>query len=361
MITIENDKRRLSDVAAKLVDNLASLLEGMKINRIESTPKVLGNLKVDLIADVQIGKVKTKLIFDIKSTGEPRFALMAIPTLESATRSVENSYPVFASTYLSERTRTILRERRIGYLDLAGNAYLRFGDVLIDRTSLETRVRERRGVKQLTAPKATRVLRALLNRYDTPQRITDLADTCSMSPGGVYWVVELLEKEGFVERDEAKRITLSRPGELLDFWAKSWDMRRNDWTGYFSPEKTPEDMIKQVSKFGKSEKKRFAFTLMAGASLVAPFVRYQDVWVYIDGDESDWIEGLDLKPVSGGGNLMIVRPYDEGVFMDLQISGDSYAVCDVQLYVDLYNYAARGREQAEFLRERRIKFDGVGR
>jgi len=33
-------------------------------------------------------------------------------------------------------------------------------------------------------------------------------------------------------------------------------------------------------------------------------------------------------------------------------------VGDVQLYLDLYQYPARGREQAEFLRERRLKFQG---
>jgi hypothetical protein len=359
MITIEKGDKRPSGITAKLIDNLPTLLEGMKINRIESTFKVLDNLKVDLIADVQIGKVKTRLIFDIKSTGEPRFALMAIPTLESAARTIENSYPVFASTYLSERTRTILRERKIGYLDLAGNAYLRFGDVLIDRTSLETRVRERRGVKQLTAPKATRVLRALLNRYDTPQRITDLADACSMSPGGVYWVVQLLEKEGFAVRDPAKRVKLTKPGDLLEYWAKSWDMRKNDWTGYFSFEKTPEDLIRRVAEFGRKKKRRYAFTLMAGASLIAPFVRYQDVWMYIDDNETEWINGLNLKPVSGGGNLILVKPYDEGVFMDVQTVGDAYTVCNTQLYVDLYNFAGRGREQAEFLREQKIRFKEV--
>jgi hypothetical protein len=31
-------------------------------------------------------------------------------------------------------------------------------------------------------------------------------------------------------------------------------------------------------------------------------------------------------------------------------------VSNVQLYVDLYNYPARGREQADFLRERKIGF-----
>lgn len=63
-----------------------------------------------------------------------------------------------------------------------------------------------------------------------------------------------------------------------------------------------------------------------------------------------------MKPVDGGGNLVLVKPYDEGVFMDLQEFEGVRVVSNIQLYVDLYNYAARGREQAEFLRERKLGY-----
>ncbi len=206
------------------------------------------------------------------------------------------------------------------------------------------------------APKATRVLRALLNRPREPARISDLARRCSMSVAGVYWVVRLLEDRAYVERDSQKRVVLIKPKELLDLWASSWNMQRNPWTGYFSLEKTPERLIKRVADFGAKENLGYAFTLMAGAALVAPFVRYEDVWIYIAGDPKRWAEGLDLKPVQGGGNLFLVEPYDEGVFMELQEVEGAKVVSNVQLYVDLYNYGPRGREQAEFLRERKIGF-----
>jgi hypothetical protein len=40
----------------------------------------------------------------------------------------------------------------------------------------------------------------------------------------------------------------------------------------------------------------------------------------------------------------------------LQVVEGVKVVSDVQLYVDLYNYPARGREQADFLRERKMGF-----
>jgi len=53
---------------------------------------------------------------------------------------------------------------------------------------------------------------------------------------------------------------------------------------------------------------------------------------------------------------MLVEPYDEGVFWGIQMINGIKVVANIQLYVDLFNYPARGREQAEFLREKKIKF-----
>ena len=42
--------------------------------------------------------------------------------------------------------------------------------------------------------------------WKEPSRITDLADRCDMSPGGVHWVVSLLQDKGYVETHEGKLI-----------------------------------------------------------------------------------------------------------------------------------------------------------
>jgi len=60
-----------------------------------------------------------------------------------------------------------------------------------------------------------------------------------------------------------------------------------------------------------------------------------------------WIELLRLQPVETGGNVSIVVPYDEGVFYSVNEVGKLKIVSKVQLYVDLFNYPARGQEAAE--------------
>jgi len=53
--------------------------------------------------------------------------------------------------------------------------------------------------------------------------------------------------------------------------------------------------------------------------------------------------------VETGGNVSIVLPYDEGVFYGVSQVGGVKIVSKVQLYVDLFNYPARGEEAAEMM------------
>jgi len=62
-------------------------------------------------------------------------------------------------------------------------------------------------------------------------------------------------------------------------------------------------------------------------------------------------EKLELNPTPKGGNVKFVLPYDEGVFYGTRKVRDVKVVSNVQLYVDLYNFPARGEEAASRLLE----------
>ena len=55
---------------------------------------------------------------------------------------------------------------------------------------------------------------------------------------------------------------------------------------------------------------------------------------------------LGLHPTPRGGNIKLVLPYDEGVFYGSREVMGVEVVSNIQLYVDLYNYPARGEEAA---------------
>jgi len=62
-------------------------------------------------------------------------------------------------------------------------------------------------------------------------------------------------------------------------------------------------------------------------------------------------EKLGLNPTPKGGNVKFVLPYDEGVFYGMHEANGVKAASNVQLYVDLYNFPARGEEAASELLE----------
>ncbi len=54
-----------------------------------------------------------------------------------------------------------------------------------------------------------------------------------------------------------------------------------------------------------------------------------------------------LKEVSGGANVSLLLPHDEGVYYMTREVGSLRVVCPVQLYLDLKGYKGRGEEAAE--------------
>jgi hypothetical protein len=65
---------------------------------------------------------------------------------------------------------------------------------------------------------------------------------------------------------------------------------------------------------------------------------------------------LDLTEADQGANLVLMWPYyKHSVFYDNQEIEGLRVVSDIQLYLDLYGYPVRGREQAEHLYDKRLK------
>lgn len=338
-----------------LATRLPTLLSNLKIEDISLQVLRDNNRYADIVARVRTGNLKKSLLIEVKSNGEPRIVQSAIYPLKKMTETDKGVYPVFAAPYVGERSREILVSENIGYIDLIGNVYLKFGSVLIDRISNTGRETERRLTRGLFAPKATRIIRAILNDPNNKWTITGLANACKMSPAGIYFVINQLEDKGYILRETDKSIKVVEPKRLLKDWAANWTVEKSRSKGFFSFAKNPEELISKIAKTGNKLNLNYALTGMAGASMVSPFVRYNDVWVYVLGNSDALVKELDLRSTTYGANIKILDPYDDGVFMNLRKVRGVNVVSDIQLYVDLYTYPTRGQEQAERLLEKNIK------
>ena len=152
-------------------------------------------------------------------------------------------------------------------------------------------------------------------------------------------------------------MVVTNAGELLTRWASYYDFALlNKMNAYYSLDEDLDRFVRKLSAVDERDL-RYALTLQAGAALVAPFVRPVNIHLYVEPEKlSEWQKLLSLQLTELGGNVFLVEPYDEGVFYKVQRLREVYVVSNVQLYVDLYNYPARGREAAEHLRKEVIRF-----
>ena len=311
----------------------------------------------DLSIEVQTGGgFKYTLVFEVKSTGQPRFARMAVNQLKEIISNNNNYYGVFASSFLSDESRKICQENNIGFIDIGGNCFFKFDNVYLSIEGKPNLFPNTRPLKTLFYSKSSRALRVLLCNPRQNWFVKDLSKEADISIGQAFLVKKKLLEEEFIEKfqiDEQKKFKLIKPDKLLGEWEKNYSYKKNNIRNYYSLDDT-KTIESNIANYCNAKKIKYAFTLTSGASLVAPFLRYNRVFIYILGNIETFAKDLNFKEVSSGSNISILQPYDEGVFYNLQIIDGVKVVSDIQLYLDLISYRERGEEAAKFLFEQRI-------
>jgi hypothetical protein len=311
----------------------------------------VGGQTADLLVKFRLGEREHTLVLEACSLGQPRQIRAAVTRLAEVRREFALAYPVAAAVYIGPQSARILRQNQLGYVDLSGNCYLAFDSVLIEKEGKRNVRPSTRPLRSLFAPRASRVVRALLTEAGRAWRLEELAKAAGVSLGHAHNVVKRLEELAWCERDDHQRLRLAKPADLLEAWSESYTYRENDVTSYVVPERLTRKFMAEVARVVTAQQRRYAFTLNAGASLVAPHLRTPAVHCYLEGDPLPVAAALGLRAVAeADGALHLLAPYDPGVFHGLLEKGGLKVVCLPQLYVDLVHYGRKGREQAEHLR-----------
>jgi hypothetical protein len=316
----------------------------------ESSGVRIGAQSVDLLVKFKMGQSDHTLAIEIAPVGHPRELRAVVARLGDVRRERQDVQPIAVARYVTGQGAALLKRAGVGYLDLSGNCYLAFDNVLIEKEGKPNRRPSTRPLKALFAPRATRVARVLLAEAERPWHLEELARRAGVSLGHAHNVIKRLEALSWVERGQHHRIHLAKPADLLEGWADAYSYRANALSGYFVPERATRKLMGDLGRLAQTEGRRHAFTLHCGAALVAPNVRFPAIHCYVDGDPDRLAEGLGLRPAEGEANVYLMTPYDEGVFYAPIIKGGIPVACLPQLYVDLYHYERRGREQANHLR-----------
>jgi hypothetical protein len=195
--------------------------------------------------------------------------------------------------------------------------------------------------------KAANIIRVLLVNYPRTWTTRNLSTESGVALGWTSEVCTTLVRERFAIREsERGEIKLMEPIVLLKRWANYNNFTAtNRFIDYYTRE---EDVSKLYNKFKSVNGPKYAFTGLAGALLVAPFVRPTNVHIYVksDNDADQLAKNLDLMLVEENGNVKFVIAANGGVFYSSRQIDGLQVVSDVQLYVDLLNYPGRGEEAA---------------
>ena len=313
----------------------------------------IGENMFDLVVDAVVSGRRMKLVAEVKTQAEPRFARMAALELKSRIQTIENGFGILIAPYISPAAIQVCREAGIGCMDLSGNVFLSFGNVFIEKGGMPNAFLEARPLKSLFSPKTSRVLRALLSDPSRGWHVEELSRAVDISLGLASKAKQALLSQEWI-REEGRRIILLKPVELLEEWARNYTYKKSGLFSFYSglSEQSLETAIKdECEKSGY----RYGLALFSGARRVAPFVRFPKCFSYVDGPIADIAEVLRLKKVGSGANVTLLEPYDAGVLQGLREIGGMNVVSDLQLYLDLRSYGARGEEAARAIFEQRIK------
>jgi hypothetical protein len=353
-----------NEILQKLTENFKSLFESTGVISLKNIIRETSNLfpgqkdKPDLVAEVITrDNKKFMLVFEVKSLGQPRYARLAISQLKDFLEGKENAYGIFVSAFISEESRRECQKNGVGYIDLAGNCLLNFENIFINIDGRPNPYPESRPLKSIFSARSSRAIRVLLCNPGKEWTLSELSKEAIISLGQAFSVKKrLLDYELIKEEGKGKnmRFRLVSPEQLLKKWADNYDFRKNKIWNFYSFDDV-EKAEKKLADYLGENNILYGFTLTSGASLVAPFVRYTRVYIYVKNNIEKIAADLNLKQVSTGPNVTILEPYDEGVFYRLQDVKGMKVVSDVQLYLDLKSNKERGEEAASFILEQRLR------
>ncbi|MBA7541837.1 hypothetical protein ES705_34153 [subsurface metagenome] len=209
-------------------------------------------------------------------------------------------------------------------------------------------------MKNIFADKASLVLRKILKDPERKWVVRDFTGPGGVSLGMSQEVLKAMEKKGYIERVKKgpnSYAILTNKDKLISDWVEEYNFDQNVIDTYYSANKNILNKFRKVLK-----ENQYALTLHTGANLITSFVRTEEIFIYMNlkewkKDILDIRQKLDLKELVRGGNIHLIHPfYKNSVFLNTQKIKGYTVVSNLQLYLDLYNFQPRGREQVEHLR-----------
>lgn len=331
---------------------------GLKISYLQAQPRMFNRVP-DFLARADMDGRELELIIEVKE--RPHLVDLRLAADAIRQYAGPNQIPMVAAHFMGPNRRALLKKMGIGYIDMAGNIYLRAPGVFIEREEKRNPFGYGQGGLNPYSDKASIIPRVLMNEPSQKWKIREVAKAGNISPGWVSRIVDSLVERGLIEFSRQNGIALLSGEDMLKEWADIYDWYRNRFYPYYCHARDFREVLEKIGGLNLYKDRMIALGFQAGAYLVSPYSAFNQVHLLIDGPSFDMIRPdierqLELDLRREGANLILVRPYYKysALFGARKIK-DWWVVSDVQLYLDLNKYPLRGQEQAEHLLEKVIR------
>jgi Transcriptional regulator, AbiEi antitoxin, Type IV TA system len=351
---VKADSPRLELLA---VERLQTVLGGIPFLRPgkPSTQQTTSSSGADLTIPVEVRGQSWTLVCEVKKTGQPRFVREGAFQLRKYLQALSShhAYGIFIAPYLSDESAALLREESLGYLDFAGNCFLSFDGVFVERSGSPRTPERRRELREIFAPKASRVLRILFTDPRRSWRVTELAERAAVSLGQVSNVRRALVDREWASTD-AQGLRLRKPETMLDAWRSAYVPRLAEAKDYYTLLHGKELNRAIEGAFAAlPEGAHLLLSSFSAAQWLSPFARSAGTNFYADKIGMQALsEHLKLERAARGTNVSVAVPKDDGVFIDsCEPAPGLWCTGALQTYLDLSQSGDRGREAADHLRK----------
>lgn len=249
-----------------------------------------------------------------------------------------------------------LRSRGLNFVALNGSVRVVHDWLLVDRTGLARR-RSPPGVFKRYDPFAdrnSRVTRTLLAHPGRVWGVRELAAGAGVALGTASQVLGSLSRSGTVRVERSgrsARVSLDDPARLLRRWLAAYTWERNERVAFHAPVGDLPRFLRRLPELLKDT--RWALTLHAGASLIAPHATWERVHAYVAVPTAADLARVGVAQgwtPAEEGQVVLMKPfYRTSVWDGVKLAGPLPVVSELQLVLDLWHYPLRGREQAEHL------------
>ncbi|MEG0191492.1 MAG: hypothetical protein RR681_09955, partial [Lachnospiraceae bacterium] len=188
----------------------------------------------------------------------------------------EGGYHMVMAPYISDKADAVCKEKKIGYVDAAGNCLFQYHSLYINIVGNQNKKISKRALKSVferTSTVSSRILRLMFEDVRKSWYLKELAELAGCSIGQVSKVKDFLLNTNWLEQTK-EGIIITSPEEILQEWARVYGNRENEMIECYSLDGIAEIEAK-LERMKQECGIDYYLSAFAGGVRYQPVVRYK--------------------------------------------------------------------------------------